>query len=153
MDYLPLNLLGARETGPGVIAFGIFLPGVDPTQGYAVSIKIIHETDQYLQSVPTVVIAQAHSADPTYGDYWSGQINLSQTAPPTAASAFGKPGLYVYRYVIHSPTRGDIDFIIDPFARESGVGELSAVTVGGQTYAFSATETSWKTPALKNVIL
>jgi len=153
MDYLPLNLLGARETSPGVISFGIFLPGVDPAQGYAVSIKIIHETDQYLQSVPPVVIAQAHSVDPTYGDYWSGQINLSQTAPPTGASAFGKPGLYVYRYVIHSPTRGDIDFIIDPFARESGVGELSAIAVGGQPYAFSATETSWKTPALKNVIL
>ncbi|HLJ97403.1 MAG TPA: alpha-amylase family glycosyl hydrolase [Gemmataceae bacterium] len=153
MDYLPLNLLGAREISPSILSFGIFLPGVDPAQGYAVSVKIIHETDQYLQSVPPVMITQAHSVDPTYGDYWSSQINLSQTAPPARASAFGKPGLYVYRYVIHSPKHGDLDFIIDPFARESGVGELSAITVGGKPYTFSATETSWKTPALKNVIL
>jgi maltooligosyltrehalose trehalohydrolase len=153
MDYLPLDKLGGRETSPGVIAFGIFLPGVDAQTGYGVSIKIIHEIDQYLQAVQPVLVPQAHSVDETYGDYWSGQINLAQTPPPTGSTAFGKPGRYVYRYVVHSPTRGDIDFIIDPFAREAGVGDLSAITVGYQPYTFSANEMTWKTPALKDAIV
>jgi hypothetical protein len=50
MNYLPMNQLGALEISPNVIQFGIFLPGVDSGQGYAVSVKIIHETDQYLQA-------------------------------------------------------------------------------------------------------
>src|SRR5260370_2907398 len=122
MDYLPLNKLGARETSPGVLEFGILLPGVDPAGGYAVSIKIIHEVDQYLQAVQPVSVAQVHAVDPTYGDYWSGQIDLGRTPPPSGSGAFGKPGRYVYRYVVHRPTRRDLDLIIDPFAREAGVG-------------------------------
>jgi maltooligosyltrehalose trehalohydrolase len=148
-----MNSLGARETSPGVIAFGIFLPGIDPQNGYAVSVKIIHETDQYLQTVQPVLVAQTHSVDATYGDTWSGQVDLGQVLPPTGSSAWGKPGRYVYRYVIHSPAHGDIDFIIDPFAREAGVGDLSAITVGYQAYTFSANEMSWKTPALKDAIV
>jgi 1,4-alpha-glucan branching enzyme len=75
-------------------------------------------------------VTQAHSVDPTYGDYWTGQIDLNTAPAPPGTSAFGQPGRYVYRYVIHSPARGDIDFIIDPFSREVGVGRLSAITVG-----------------------
>jgi 1,4-alpha-glucan branching enzyme len=153
MNYLSMNQLGALEVSPNVIQFGIFLPGVDPATGYAVSVKIIHETDQYLQAAAPALVAQAHSVDPTYGDYWSGQINLTTAPPPPGSSAFGKPGRYVYRYVIHSPTRGDVDFIIDPFSREVGVGRLSAITVGSTPYVFSANETKWKTPPLKNAVI
>jgi len=152
MNYLPMDQLGARESSPKVIQFGIFLPGVDAAQGYAVSVKIIHESDQYLQAVQPVGIAQTHSVDATYGDYWSGQIDLN-TVQPATGSSFGQPGRYVYRYLIHSPTRGDIDFIIDPFSREVGVGRLSAITVGATPYTFSANETQWKTPPLKNAIV
>jgi maltooligosyltrehalose trehalohydrolase len=152
MKFLPMNKLGALELSPKVVQFGIFLPGVDPANGYAVSVKIIHETDQYLQGVPPVAVAQTHSVDPTYGDYWSGVINLT-TTPAPVGSAFGQNGRYVYRYIIHSPTRGDIDFIIDPFSREVGVGRLSAITVGGAPYTFSNNETVWKTPLLKNAII
>ena len=153
MNYLSMNSLGAVETSPKVVHFGIFLPGVDSGAGYAVSVKLIHETDQYLQAVQPAVVAQTHSVDPTYGDYWSGQIDLNTAAPPPGSTAFGQPGRYVYRYIIHSPTRGDIDFIIDPFSREVGVGRLSAITVGGTPYTFSANETKWKTPPLKNAII
>ena len=153
MNYLPMNKLGALEISSKVLQFGIFLPGVDPAQGYAVSVKIIHETDQYLQTAQPAVVPQAHSVDPTYGDYWSGQIDLSTAPPPPGSSSFGQPGRYVYRYLVHSPTRGDIDFIIDPFSREVGVGRLSAITVGATPYAFSPNETVWKTPPLKNAII
>jgi maltooligosyltrehalose trehalohydrolase len=153
MNYLPMNNLGARETSPKVVQFAVFLPGVDPAQGYAVSVKIIHETDQYLQAAQTALVPQTHSVDATYGDYWSGQIDLNTAPPPAGSSSFGQAGRYVYRYLIHSPTRGDIDFIIDPFSREVGVGRLSAITVGSTPYTFSANETKWKTPPLKNAII
>ena len=152
MNYLPMSRLGAQETSSNVIHFGIFLPGVNPDQGYSVSVKIIHEDDQYLQSIPPLVIAQTHSLDATYGDYWEGQINLL-TAQAPAGSSFGKAGRYVYRYMIHSPSRGDIDFIIDPFSREVGIGRLSAITAGAAPYEFSSNETRWKTPPLKNAII
>jgi maltooligosyltrehalose trehalohydrolase len=152
MNYLPMNKLGALEVAPKVIQFGIFLPGVDPARGYAVSLKIIHEADQYLQAIPPVILVQNHAVDPTYGDYWSGQIDLN-TAPAPPGSSFGQPGRYVYRYLIHSPISGDIDFIIDPFSREVGVGRLSAITVGAPAYTFSPNETRWKTPPLKNAII
>lgn len=153
MNYLPMSRLGALETSPKVIQFGVLLPGVDSAQGYAVSVKIIHEKDQYLQGAQPAITAQAHATDPTYGDYWSGQLDLNTATPPAGSTAFGQPGKYVYRYLIHSPIRGDIDFIIDPFSREVGVGRLSAVTVGSTPYTFSANETKWKTPPLKNAIV
>jgi maltooligosyltrehalose trehalohydrolase len=155
MNYLPMNKLGALEIAPKVIQFGIFLPGVDPAKGYTVAVKLIHETDQYLQAIPPVVVNQNPSVDAVYGNYWSGTIDLNTAAAP-AGSAFGQVGRYVYRYLIHSPTRGDIDFIIDPFSREVGVGRLSAITVEGgaaQPSPFTANENVWKTPPLKNAII
>ena len=50
MNYLPMNKLGALEIASKVVQFGIFLPGVDSAKGYTVSVKIIHESDQYLQA-------------------------------------------------------------------------------------------------------
>jgi 1,4-alpha-glucan branching enzyme len=153
MNYLPMTKLGAQEVSPKVIQFGVFLPGVDAAKGYSVSVKIIHETDQYLQAAPPALVPQEHSIDAIYGDCWSGQIDLNTAAPPPGSSAFGQTGRYVYRYLIHSPTRGDIDFIIDPFSREVGVGRLSAITVGSVGYTFSANENKWKTPPLKDAII
>lgn len=153
MNYLPMSQLGAQEIAPNVIQFGIFLPGVDAGKGYSVSVKIIHETDQYIQAAQAAVLPQAHSVDSTYGDLWTGTIDLGTAPKPIGTSAFGTAGKYVYRYIVHSPTRGDIDFIIDPFAREVGVGRMSAITIGAPSYTFSPNETVWKTPALKDVII
>jgi maltooligosyltrehalose trehalohydrolase len=153
MNYLPMDKLGAQETSPKIVHFGIYLPGVNPNNGYGVSVKIIHERDQYLQEFQPAVVVQTHSVDPTYGDYWEGQIDLNTAPAPSGPSAFGQAGRYVYRYVIHSPMRGDIDFIIDPFSREVGVGRLSAIIVGSSPYTFSSNETQWKTPPLKNAII
>ena len=153
MNYLPMDRLGARETSPDVLEFGIFLPRVDPASGYSVSVKIIHEDDQYIQSVQPVVLPQTHSIDPLYGDYWSGEVDLTVQPAPANAKAWGTKGRYVYRYVVTSPTRGTIDFIIDPYSREVGIGRLSAITVGLTPYIFSANELAWKTPSLQNSII
>jgi maltooligosyltrehalose trehalohydrolase len=153
VNYLPMSKLGAQETSPKVIQFGVYLPGVDPAAGYSVSVKIIHETDQYIQSVQPVVLPQTHSKDAVYGDFWSGTVDLTRQAAPPNAKAWGADGRYVYRYLVNSPTRGAIDFIIDPYSREVGIGRLSAITIGSTAYVFSANELTWKTPPLKNAIM
>src|ERR1700733_10649649 len=99
MNYLAMNTLGAIETASKVVQFGVFLPGVDAGAGYTVSVKIIHEKDQYLQAAQTAVVAQGYSVDPVYGYFWRGQIDLNRAVGPAGSTAFGQTGRYVYRYL------------------------------------------------------
>ncbi|MBW4614458.1 MAG: alpha-amylase [Desmonostoc vinosum HA7617-LM4] len=152
MKLLPLNKLGARETN-GIVDFGVFLPWISKKDGNRLWVKVIHEKDQFLQDVQTLDFELQHSTDSEYGDYWSTQVNINTQPKPNAKSAWGEPGRYVYRYFLQNPNQGDIDWIIDPFAREFGVGQLSAFTLGYQQYEWSEQEKNWKTPNLKDIVL
>lgn len=149
MQLLPLHLLGARETSPGVIAFGILLPQVTPALG-AVAVKVIHERDQFLQRIQPVEVQMTHSTHPQYGDLWSGTVDVRQH--PGTGGSWGQPGKYVYRYILHQPKR-DIDWIVDPFAREYGVGKLSAFTLGYAPYTWAAAEASYRTPRPNDLVV
>ncbi len=154
MKLLPLNKLGARETSPGVIDFGLFLPWVSVSDGNRLRVKVIHEKDQFLKDIQPVKFELNHSIDPDYGDYWSVQIDISSYPKPHPESAWGSPGRYVYRYCLQNPNIPEIiDWIIDPFAREFGVGKLSAFTLGYEAYPWSENEKAWKTPALNELVL
>ena len=50
LNLLPLGSLGAVETN-GTVTFGLWLPWVSAADGNAVSVKIIHERDQFLQDI------------------------------------------------------------------------------------------------------
>ncbi|BAZ49218.1 hypothetical protein NIES4103_18290 [Nostoc sp. NIES-4103] len=152
MKLLPLNKLGAREAD-GTVDFGIFLPWVSAKDGNRLKVKVIHEKDQFLQDIQPLEFELEHSIDPEYGDYWSTQININTSGKPSSKSAWGEPGTYIYRYSLQNPNKGEIDWIIDPFAREFGVGKLSAFTLGYQSYEWSQKETTWKTPNLKDIVL
>jgi 1,4-alpha-glucan branching enzyme len=151
MDLMPLDQLGAREVTPGIVQFGVYLPWVSSQDGNRLFVKVIHENDQFLQAVPPLAFELAHSVDPVYGDYWSCQVSLGQVPGP-AGSSWGQPGTYVYRYELHNPNVGVLDWVIDPFAREFGVGKLSAFTLGYQEHAWSAGEQAWQTPAVNDLI-
>jgi len=154
MQLLPLSRLGPREISPGVVQFGLFLPWVSAADGNAVSVKIIHEQDQFLQDVPPLEFALDHSADATYGDYWSTTVAIDGRNRPRPRSAWGSQGTYVYRFQLTNPNLSEpIDWIIDPCAREFGVGKLSAFTLGYQDYAWSAGESNWQTPALRELLI
>ena len=155
MKNLPLDKLGARETSPGAIEFGLFLPKISVNNGNKLWVKIIHENDQFLQNIQPRKFEMAYSTDPNYGDYWSTQVQISPDLESRKnSSAWGTPGRYVYRYYLENPTvQGGIDWIIDPFAREFGVGKLSAFTLGYQPYVWSSHENSWKTPRLDETIM
>jgi maltooligosyltrehalose trehalohydrolase len=154
MDLLPLDQLGAREIAPGQMQFGVFLPWVSAADGNRLIVKIIHESDQFLQEIPPLEFSLQHAANATYGDYWSARIAIRANDRPHPQSAWGTPGTYVYRFQLHSPTVSQpIDWIIDPYAREFGVGKLSAFTLGYQPYAWSAQEAGWTTPPLHQLII
>jgi maltooligosyltrehalose trehalohydrolase len=152
MNLMPLGSLGAVETN-GAVTFGLWLPWVSATDGNAVSVKIIHEADQFLQGLPAREFGLTHSVRPPYGDFWSGTVPIAGTAPAVPGSAWGTAGRYVYRFTIANPSAGKLDWIVDPFAREFGVGKQSAVTLGYQPYVWSPAEDQWRTPALADLVL
>ena len=151
-NLLPLGTLGAVESS-GTMTFGLWLPWVSDADGNRVSVKIIHEADQFLQNIPAREFPLSHSNRAPHGDFWSGTVPIAGTSPAVPGSAWGTPGRYIYRYAIVNPNVGTLDWIIDPFAREFAVGKLSAFTLGYQPYAWSAAEAQWRTPALTDLIL
>jgi len=157
MKLLPLDKLGAREVAGGVVEFGLFLPWVSASDGNQLWLKIIHENDQFLQDIAPNEFEMTHAIDPEYGDYWSVKVDIkseSRSRRTHPDSAWGRDGKYVYRYCLRHRERPEIDWIIDPFAREFGVGKLSAFTLGYEHYVWSNHEADvWKTPPLKDLVL
>jgi 1,4-alpha-glucan branching enzyme len=151
-SLLPLGALGAVEKS-GTVTFGLWLPWVSANDGNSVSVKIIHERDQFLQDVPPRAFRMAHTVQAPHGDFWSVSVPIAGTPPVASRSAWGTSGRYVYRYQIDSPNVGIVDWVIDPFAREFGVGRLSAFTLGYQPYEWSAAEGTWRTPTLADLVL
>lgn len=149
---LPLDVLGAVETA-GTVTFGLWLPWVSDADCNGVSVKIIHERDQFLQDIPVREFAMSHSIRPPHGDFWSVTVPITGTPPSTSRSAWGSPGRYVYRYQIDNPNVGTLDWIIDPFAREFGAGRMSAFTLGYQPYPWSPAEMDWRTPLLVDLVV
>src|SRR5947207_14974907 len=90
MQLMPLGSLGAIETN-GIVTFGLWLPWVSETDGNVVTVKIIHEADQFLQRIPARQFPLTHSVRPPYGDFWSGTVPIAGTAPAVPGSALGYP--------------------------------------------------------------
>jgi maltooligosyltrehalose trehalohydrolase len=153
MKNLPMDKLGPRESAPGVIDFGLLLPWVSGQDGNRLFVKIIHERDQFIQAIQPVPFELQHGIDPDYGDFWSTTVDFKSARDAQPGSHFGTPGRHVYRYELHNPTVGVLDWIVDPYAREYAVGKLSAFTLGYTPYGWSANEANWKTPALRDLIL
>src|SRR2546425_5950372 len=151
VNLLQLGTLGAIENN-GIVTFGLWLPWVSAAAGNAVTVKIIHEHDQFLHGVSPREFPLTHSVRAPYGDFWSATVPIAGTPPATPESAWGTAGRYVYRYRIENPNVGSLDWIIDPYAREFGVGKLSAFTLGYQPYVWSASEANWRTPALADLV-
>lgn len=152
MNLLPLEKLGARCSPDGVADFGVFFPWVSDAEGNSISVKVIHEKDQFLQDIQPKVFEMEHSVDPEYGDYWSAQIEIAPPSKP-GKSAWGTPGRYVYRYLLERPDKEPIDWIMDPFSREFGIGKLSAFTLGYKSHTWSKEEDLWKTPKLEELVI
>ena len=136
MNLMPLGSLGAIETN-GIVTFGLWLPWVSAIDGNVVTVKIIHEADQFLQGVPAREFRLTHSVRPPYGDFWSGTVPMAGTSPVAGLLGYSRPLLRLPLFTITNPSAGTLDWIIDPFAREFGPGKLSAF-IGIQTVRLSS---------------
>lgn len=153
MKLLPLDQLGPHELLNNRVRFGFLLPWVSATNGNNLFVKVIHEADQFLQAILPKRFPLTHSVHPIYGDLWSGEITIDLADRPSPDSAWGKPGQYVYRFELESPLlQRPLDWIIDPYAREYGIGRQSAFTLGYTDHAWGSIEETWKTPALQDLI-
>lgn len=153
MQLLPLEVLGPRELQDQHVQFGFLLPWVSAKDGNKLYVKVIHEEDQFLQDIPPKRFELSHSDHPDYGDFWSGEITIDPAEKEIPMSAWGKEGRYVYRYELESPLLpSPLDWIVDPFAREYGIGRQSAFTLGYEDHEWGANEYSWKTPALNDLV-
>jgi len=150
MNLLPLDQLGPHELQNSRVRFGFLLPWVSAANGNRLFVKIIHEADQFLQAIPPMRFPLAHSAHPKYGDLWNGEVTIDPANRPTPDSAWGTQGRYVYRFELESPLLPHpLDWIIDPYAREYGVGRQSAFTLGYTDQdgnAASNAQSAWTAP-------
>jgi 1,4-alpha-glucan branching enzyme len=145
-----MNTLGAVEQN-GNVAFGVWLPWVSGADGNQVTVKIIHEKDQFIQGVPPREFPLAFSDRPPYGAFWSATVPIA--GGPALGSSWGQPGTYLYRYCVKNPNVGVLDWVIDPVSREFGEGKQSAFTLGYQPYVWSAGELAWRIPALEDLVI
>lgn len=153
MKLLPLDQLGPHELPNQTVRFGFLLPLISAGGGNTLYVKIIHEDDQFLQTIPPKRFPLVHSTHPVYGDYWSGEVVIDPADRLTSDSAWGTQGRYLYRFELeHSHHKPPLDWIIDPYAREYGIGRQSAFTLGYQDHVWGPIEDSWKTPALNDII-
>jgi 1,4-alpha-glucan branching enzyme len=148
MKTLPMSILGPHLNG-SVVNFGILLPGITPDK-FRLEVKVIHEKDQFIQTEQAYSQLLHHSVNADYGDYWYTEVDLNKHG---SGKNWGKKGKYLYRYCIFPLNGSEIDWIIDPYAREFGKGKHAAFTYGYTKYNWSASEANWQTPAHHDLIM
>ena len=80
---IDLNEVGAFSSvdaaGVFSIRFGIYLPGVQATNGFEVVVRIIHQSDRFNPLVPTVNVPLAWTAGSPLGPVDCDQLRFSQS--------------------------------------------------------------------------
>jgi 1,4-alpha-glucan branching enzyme len=153
MELLPIEKFGAHQKAGKKIQFGFPLPWVSSADGNRLHIKIIHEKDQFKQNIAPRSFELTCEFLENVGEFWTGEIDISEV-DAVADSAWGTPGKYNYRYELASPLlKEKLDWIVDPFAREFGIGRQSAFTLDYQDFVWEDIEMNWKTPKLKDLII
>jgi maltooligosyltrehalose trehalohydrolase len=136
------------------IQFGLYLPGIKSTDGFNVVVRIIHDADRFDPNVPTVDQPMIWSAGSALDLWTTTAILISDPA-----SHYGQEGLYLYRFQLWWTPAGGArqlvtEWFTDPFARETDLGMLSAVTCTKvQVPPFNWTDQAWLTPELDNLVV
>jgi 1,4-alpha-glucan branching enzyme len=146
----------SAPTNAGVdVRFGIYLPGIDPADGYGVSVRLIHKDDRFVPEIKTLNFPLCPVAGHPL-QLWQARV----TIPVAAGTNFGRPGTYLYRYQLlrKMPTTGTTRVVTrwftDPFARMTDdVGQLSAFLASGTAPDFAWTDEAWKVPELEHLLV
>ena len=141
-------------TGTLQIRFGLYLPGIKASAGFDVVVRIIHDDDRFDPAILTVNDSLQWQSGSAL-DWWTATTALI-TDPH---SHYGKDGLYLYRFQLGwTPVGGTRQVITpwftDPFARETDLGMLAAVSCSHQPAPdFAWSDAAWRTPELDDLMV
>ena len=135
------------------VQFGVYLPGLRDTDGFAVIVRIIHSKDRFTPGISPRDFPLFHQAGSAL-DLWSANVPIA----PVAGTNFGNEGDYLYRYQLQwtpagQPTKVVTKWFVDPFARATDIGELSAFTLTKTPTPFTWTDGGYQTPELNDLIV
>ena len=151
-----VGAFSSAPTGAGVeVRFGVYLPGIDPLDGYGVVVRLINKDDRFIPEIKTLDFPLSPVAGHPL-QLWQARV----TVPVVAGTNFGRPGTYLYRYQLlrKMPTTGAMrvvtNWFTDPFARMTDdVGQLSAFVARSAALDFAWTDDAWKVPELENLLV
>ncbi len=156
---IDLDEVGSHVGPAGLVRFGIYLPGLTDVKGYSVTVRIIHAMDQFTPEIPPVAFPLAFDPKHKLG-LWSATVDVPAHAD--AASHFGRPGRYLYRYQVLRQQPGEAtpsvvsDLVTDPFAREAGPAQLAAFTIDDPAHPpapFSFDDDAFVVPPLDDLVV
>ena len=136
------------------VEFGVYLPGLRASDGFAVIVRVIHSLDRFVAGIAPRDFALQWQQGSAL-DLWSTNASID----PVAGTNFGSEGTYLYRYQLQwapvgQPTKNVVTkWFVDPFARATDIGELSAFTLTKTPTAFAWTDKGYKTPELDDLIV
>ncbi len=145
--------VSADSNGNFSIRFGVYLPGIQSQAGFELFVRAIHRDDRFVPGIaPADVPLYWVNGHPL--DLWTATVAIQ----PIANTNFGQPGIYLYRYQLWwTPSAGTRQLVTlwftDPFAHETDIGLLSAVTLGTSPDNFDWMDANYKTPELDDLIV
>lgn len=152
-----LQNVGAFPNAPtpaGVdVQFGIYLPGIDPADGYEVHVRIIHKNDRLTQGIPSLD-RPLNLVAGSPNNLWQANV----TIPPQPNTSFGQRGTYLYRYQLWQNRPGIgrnlvTRWFTDPFARSTDeVGQFATFTTPAVP-PFPWTDQGWRVPELDDLVV
>src|SRR5258708_7387908 len=150
-----VGAFAAPRTADGVdVRFGIYLPKIDPHDGYELLVRVIHEADRFDPAVKTMDFPLQAVANTPY-NLWQSEV----TIPLKSGTHFGQPGRYLYRYQLRQSVPGTnspqviAKWFTDPFARNTDVGLLSAFHTLESLPAFAWDDGDLKVPDLDRLVV
>ncbi len=136
------------------VRFGVYLPGLRASDGFAVIVRVIHSQDRFVPGIaPCDFLLQWQQGSAL--DLWNASISID----PVAGTNFGNEGTYLYRYQLQWAPAGQATknvvtkWFVDPFARATDIGELCAFTLTRVATSFTWTDDGYKTPELDDLIV
>ena len=149
-----LDEVGAHVASDGGghwrVNFGIYLPGITFKKGYRLKARVIHEADQFIRGIEPKDFWMSWDEGSAL-DLWTAEIALT---PDGAPSHFGQNGNYLYRFQLLRTDGREIAFwFSDPFARATGLGTLSAFTIGNNLKAFAWTDAAFSPPEIDEMVV
>jgi maltooligosyltrehalose trehalohydrolase len=136
------------------VQFGVYLPGLRASDGFAVIVRVIHSNDRFTPGIPPRDFPLQWQRGSAL-DLWSANVSID----PVAGTNFGNEGSYLYRYQLQWAPAGQstksvvTKWFVDPFARATDIGELSAFTLTKTPAAFAWTDSGYQTPELNDLIV